>query len=111
MTKTSRKTKPKAAPRKRTDYPAGCRLSAAERERAIQDVAAVSKASGMPVSLGAYTKHALLSHGRYRRMEVKIREALANEGTDSGLSSEDPGEYANAAERFLHRIRSIMEAL
>lgn len=77
MKRTSRKTINPA--RKRTDHSAGCRLSDAEHARAIADVAETSKGSGIPISLGAYVKHATLEHFRLRKLEVLVLDIIARE--------------------------------
>ena len=96
MTKTSRKTLRPVAPRRhgkkapaRTDHPAGCRISDAERSAVLEDIKHIETASGHAPSLGSYTKHALLSHPRYRRMEVQLRKLLADPGMSQMLERLD----------------------
>jgi len=84
MKKTSRKAiRPKKA-RARTDHPAGCRVSDGELSTVRSDIDLIGQASGIKPSLGSYTKHALLSYPRYRRMEVQLRKLL----------TDDPEEFA-----------------
>lgn len=111
MKKNSRKTLKKRV-RARTDHPAGCRISDDERTRLLADVAAVAQASGMAVSLGAYTKHALLSHARYRRMEVELRKLVAEEAVESYFAGEEPAAVIDAApmplRNFYNGVKQIL---
>ncbi|HKQ65981.1 MAG TPA: hypothetical protein VJZ73_13285 [Methylomirabilota bacterium] len=77
MKNTSRKTIKKA--RKRKDHPAGCRVNDAELARIDADVADLKRASGMSISRGAYAKHAILEHGRLRRLDVAVKAIIARE--------------------------------
>jgi hypothetical protein len=88
MKKTSKKVL-KAPARKRNDYGAGCRLTSNERDAVMHDVEKVKAASGFPLTLGAYTKHALMDHGRLRNLEKRIRdfhEAAAADLKDEELA-------------------------
>lgn len=81
MTKSNRSRKtirPKKA-RTRTDHPAGCRVNADELATVRGDIDAIAQTSGIKPSLGSYTKHALLSYPRYRRLEVGLRKLLADD--------------------------------
>lgn len=79
MKKTSRKAiRPKKA-RARTDHPAGCRVSDGELSTVRSDIDLIGQASGIKPSLGSYTKHALLSYPRYRRLEVQLRKLVTDD--------------------------------
>lgn len=117
MTKVRRKTlrsKSKSA-RTRTDHPAGCRINDAERDQVMADIADIKQASGHAPSLGSYTKHALLSHPRYRRMEVQLRKLLADDAvmaidfdavTNKLLDAENG--YESVTEGTFDRVRQAL---
>lgn len=71
MTKVSRKTLKKKS-RKRTDHPAGCRVNDAELAAVNADINELERLGGIRPSVGAYVKHALLSHARLRKLEASL---------------------------------------
>jgi hypothetical protein len=75
------KKKPKQV---RMDYPVGCRVKREEIERIRADIALVEQDnSGIPVSLGAYTKHAVLDHARLHRLEASLKDIVqSNTGAE-----------------------------
>lgn len=78
MKKTSRKNlRPKA--QKRTDHPAGCRISTEERTRIQSEIIELKDKSGIDVTIGSYTKHALLNHSRLRRIEQSLKHFVSSE--------------------------------
>lgn len=78
MTKVSRKTIRKKNARTRTDHPAGCRINDVELAAVLADIDELAQAGGPRPSVGSYTKHALLSYSRFRKLEARLR-ALYNE--------------------------------
>ncbi len=99
MKTTSRKVikKPiKAATRKRADHPAGCRVSDVELVRIRHDIAEIQKGSGIPVSLGAYTKHAILEHFRLRKLETLVKDIVAREDRRQDADGVDAAEIIEA---------------
>lgn len=110
MKKTSRKAiRPKKA-RARTDHPAGCRVSDGELSTVRSDIDLIGQASGIKPSLGSYTKHALLSYPRYRRMEVQLRKLMADEAIESYFAGAEPGEGSDAGPEFYKEVKAILEA-
>jgi len=113
MKKLSKKNlRSKSKPTKsRTDHPAGCRINDAERDQVMSDIADIKQASGHAPSLGSYTKHALLSHPRYRRMEVQLRKLLADEAVDSYFAGQEPlaDPEGEAGRKFYNDVKAILE--
>jgi hypothetical protein len=68
---------------KRADHSIGIRVSPAELIGLQEAIVRLSAASGIDVKLGAYAKHAVLSHARLRSMEADVR-ALHSEIFNAG---------------------------
>lgn len=79
MKKTSRKTIRPKPDKERTDTPVGFRLNAADLVRVQADLLRVKEDAGIQIKIGSYAKHALLEHGRLRRLEQALREHAANQ--------------------------------
>ena len=79
MKKTSRKVVKAKPARQRTDHSAGCRVNDAELAQVRADIAETVKGAGIPISLGAYTKHAILEHFRLRKLENLVKDIIARE--------------------------------
>ena len=109
MKKTSKKNLRTKSSRKRTDHPAGCRVNDDELAAVRGDIDAIAQASGHKPSLGAYTKHALVSHQRYRRMEVQLRKLLSDEAIESYFAGEvQMGDPLHGKE-FYDGVKQILE--
>lgn len=103
MAKTRRKTiRPKKA-QKRTDHPAGCRVNDDELARVRRDISELTEHGGITPSVGAYTKHALLSHRRLRMIEGKLRHLIQTLGFDQGLADTPPFV-------IIEKLQAILEA-
>jgi hypothetical protein len=116
MTSKSRKVLRNKRAQKRTDHAAGCRVSDTERNRVLADIDELTKLGGIEPSLGAYTKHALLSHGRLRRMEAGIRDlyeratkVAETHAKDVEARQDEPGAGGYAGGPFI--LRSLQDVL
>lgn len=88
--KTRRKNiRPPKKARQRTDHPAGCRVTDNELAAVRADIDDLAELGGPKPSLGAYTKHALLSHRRLRRIEAAAK-ALVVEVNDDLIDADAP---------------------
>lgn len=79
-------------PPKKPPLPAAIniRLKRDEGAAVVADVQALRESAGVPLTVSGYAKHALLSYGKLRRMEVKLRimlEEYSKEG--SALPNKD----------------------
>lgn len=59
----------------RTDVSLSIRLQPAEFDAVLADIAELTSATGIPISHGAYCKHATRSFARYRRALTQLRAA------------------------------------
>lgn len=64
-------------PAKKSQPPAAVniRLKPKEAAQVVADVESAVAAAGFPLTVSAYAKHAILSHGRLRRMESMLKDA------------------------------------
>lgn len=73
-------------PAKKTKSPSAIniRLKPEEYKAIISDAYALKIASGIPFTLSAYAKHAILSHARLRKLEALVRaEAAGQDGEEA----------------------------
>ena len=108
MKKTSRKTIRRSRKQKRSDHAAGCRVNQQELDAINVDILELAALGGIKPSLGAYVKHATLSHARLRKLEATIRKLVADEAIASYFVAEFPGEGADAGCRFYDAVKDAL---
>lgn len=98
MKKISKKT----VKRKRTDHAAACRVDNEELAIVQADIEQIRQTAGIPITLGAYTKLAILSHARLRRLERGIKELVR--------SANDRFREADAPPPIVEELEKLIEA-
>jgi hypothetical protein len=81
-TKTSRKTLKGGPPDKPKRNNVNFILSDEEQRRIQGEMIAISRHSGIPLKLGSYAKHALLSHRQLRHIVDRMRNLLVELGEE-----------------------------